>query len=206
MDEFEQTFFATFFLFLFSMLITPSVHAFTSPVGFSLLTIERDVYLEFPGPRDNVCGLRLNLLRSMNDGVCGLDLGVGLNVADRLIGIQIAGIGNTDARARIFGLQFGGLFNTDGEAYIVGLQFSILRNGILSSATLAGIQVSLFNDAYRTDVYGFQLSLINRARKVVGLQVGLFNSAEELYGVQLGLINLNQKGPFKFFPVINVGM
>lgn len=178
----------------------------TSPIGLSLVTVTEKFYLQYPGPKDDVFGLRLGLIRTVNENVTGIDLGLFHSVSTNYTGpLQIVAIDNlVKGKARVFGLQWGGIFNTNKEAQIVGFQLGF-KNTIQEEGTVVGFQLGFWNHAPKTDVYGGQLFLVNHARKVVGFQLGLVNIADRLYGVQVGLLNFNRGGPLRFFPLVNAG-
>lgn len=180
-----------------------------SPVGVSVFTFTDHMYLEFPTPESDVYGVRLNLLSSRHQNVGGVDIGLIMNTTKaNFTGIEFAGIVNrVYGRARILGLQFGGLYNLDYQASILGLQLAAFKNHIVEDGTLIGAQLSIgINEAPKTDIYGLQFALFNRARKVYGFQIGVVNIAENLNGIQIGLLNFNKNGlPLKFFPGINIG-
>jgi hypothetical protein len=67
------------------------------------------------------------------------------------------------------------------------------------------VHLALINQAPHTNVHGLQIGGFNKAQDVYGIQIGVLNMAENLHGLQIGLLNINDRGLFKFSPILNVG-
>lgn len=165
---------------------------------------------QIAGPDQSVVGLRGTAFYGENKNMFGADLAFGSSYTkETFAGTSFAGISNATGKAAyIFLLQGAGIANVNyGSAYVAGLQLAGVFNHNGGDGKVFGAQIAaIANDARKTDIYGLQLGLYNRARKVVGFQVGLVNFAADLRGIQLGLLNFNDRAvPFKVFPVFNIG-
>lgn len=76
--------------------------------------------------------------------------------------------------------------------------------GVWAEKSMSGLAISCFAIS-NGEVNGCQVGFVNVAKDVNGVQVGMLNGAKKLCGVQIGLLNVNERGPLKFFPMINVG-
>jgi hypothetical protein len=163
----------------------------TVPVQLSLYSPAQ----VFPEDTD-VVGLRLNLIRGVNNHVSGIDIGLwnraygdetafqlgGLNVVDGHYGGIQLGVANLVGET-FTGWQ-GGLFNmTRGES-------GMLQSGAMNLA-LSGLR-------------GVQLGFVNYAQDISGLQIGVFNACQVMYGVQIGLVNIiSDKNILPVLPIVN---
>lgn len=162
-------------------------------------------------PDQTVIGLRVNGIYGENRSTYGLDLGVLVsNSWETSAGAALAGFTNiTGKQAYILGVQAAGLANVNrGKARVFGFQVAGGVNTIKSEGSVYGGQIAILgNFSSQTNVYGFQVGLINRAKRVTGFQVGLLNFAESLRGFQIGLLNICTNGglPLPGVPLLNVG-
>lgn len=120
--------------------------------------------------KEDVQGVRINLLSGTNRNVTGLDIGGSSNVCSGdATGMQIAGIGLNMCMGDVTGVQIGGIGNG-------------------SKGVMAGVQVGGFGNVSEGDVTGVQVvGLFNGGEKVAGLQVaGGLNLGGDVTGVQLG--------------------
>lgn len=157
-----------------------------TPIGLGLIPPA-----QFPPEKFAVNGIRVSALMGSNRAVHGIDIGlIGNKTREDFAGFAVAGVFNYNkSTARIYGAQIAGITNINkGETRVIGLQAAIGAN---------------ISD--HTDIYGVQVGLYNRARKVYGLQVGLVNIAADLHGLQIGLANFNDGGYFRVSPIINFG-
>lgn len=177
---------------------------FVSPLAVGIINP-----VQFPPDDFNVAGLRLSLGWGDHRDVYGLDVGLLGNVTrQNFVGIGIAGGANiTHGDTTIIGLQLAGGANINFQkTKVVGLQLAGGVNSNSAESSVTGLQVALLaNLAAHTTVYGAQVGLYNRARKVYGLQVGLVNVADSLSGIQIGLVNFHHTGVFAVSPILNVG-
>lgn len=137
-----------------------------SPVGLAFAPAR---YLQYPGARCDVNGLRLGLTLAHNRQVNGIDIGA--------LGSWTDGDVN--------GLSFAGVCRSCGGAAF-GLHFSSVMN--YASGHVNGVQVAIVNSAY--GVNGLQAGLVNYVSEGSGCQLGVFNLAESLRGLQVGLVNM----------------
>jgi hypothetical protein len=132
--------------------------------------------------------------------VYGAQFTGGLNLAKgHMLGVQVAGFSNIVYKFS-FGVQIAGFFNVSMVS-MSGTQISGLSN--FTRGELSGLQLALLNQAgdiqgintyEQTQPTGFQIGLVNRARKMDGFQVGLVNFAERSQGTQIGLVNFFKGG------------
>ena len=165
--------------------------------------------LQVPSREKKIYGIRINPGFGAHKEVIGLDFGlIGNTTDENMIGFQVAGaFNNNRGSSTILGLQLASLANRNQKAArVIGLQFALGTNIHEGSGSVVGGQFSLFaNYAPKTNIYGLQVGLYNRAETVYGFQFGIVNVAEKLYGIQIGLLNYVNKGPIKFLPFLNIG-
>lgn len=127
--------------------------------------------------------LERSYLRNGHARFTGLQVGLLGNHADELKGVQF-GLHNTTVSMK--GFQVGGLVN---ECH---------------RGTGGQVGVSLVNWV-RDEFHGAQaLGLVNVCRgELRGFQLGLVNYARRLHGVQVGLANMIKEGPVGFLPLVN---
>ncbi|MCT4589659.1 MAG: hypothetical protein N4A71_17690 [Carboxylicivirga sp.] len=106
-------------------------------------------------------------------------------------GMQLTGIANVN-NGTAKGAQIAGIANISGDV-TNGLMLSGIAN--VSAANVTGMQLSLINTTHG-DMNGFQLGLVNYAKKIKGFQLGLINVADSIDGVALGLISYTRDGYF----------
>jgi hypothetical protein len=179
-------------------------HAAVSPLGIGIVNP-----VQFPPDDFNVAGLRLSLLWGDHRDVYGLDVGLLGNITrQEFVGIGLAGGANiTHGMTTIIGLQAAGGANIGYQkTTVVGLQLAGGLNYLTAESSVSGLQVAILgNLAAHTTIYGAQIGLYNRAKKVYGFQIGLVNVADSLSGIQIGLINFHHTGLFAISPIINIG-
>jgi hypothetical protein len=200
--------FFEFAVLLFALLVSDRAMAKAYPMGFSILALDKSVFWQAPSPESSVCGLRIGLVRSLNESVCGIDAGFLISESrEKFSGLALSGIGNISGDAKVYIVQGAGLLNRDRSAKIWGLQIAGGVNEIHDEGRVIGAQAALLgNWSPKANVLGFQVAAINKAAKVVGIQLGIWNTADELSGIQIGILNFNKaSSPLYFFPGINVG-
>lgn len=188
---------------LFLTIISLNTHCLVSPIGFSF-TSEGE-YGNFP-PKDwSVYGIRFNVFGAENKQVVGLDFG-GYNVTTDLIAGMQMGLFNHSKKDAYFILgQFGLMNSNKGKTYALGTQFAVFSNYNKGATEIVGIQFALANVGNETSVYGWQMGVYNKAKKIVGFQMGLINYVDSLYGIQLGLLNFCNSCFIPVSPGINIG-
>lgn len=131
-----------------------------------------------------------------------LAISLGVNLADRLEGLQLAVVANV-VRDDMDGAQVAAAFNRTGGgegAQVTGglnlggdhLEGSQVAGGLNVATMLAGAQVAPVNVA--DEVSGAQTGVVNVARRASGSQAGVVNVAAESRGLQLGVINVTKAG------------
>ncbi|MEZ0312119.1 MAG: caspase family protein [Myxococcota bacterium] len=93
----------------------------------------------------------------------GLQLAAGVNIADDVLGLQVAPV------------------NIAGD--VAGMQYGMVGVG----DDVQGAQIALVNVG--GDVRGVQLGLVNVGQVVTGAQIGLVNVSKEMHGVPFGLFS-----------------
>ncbi|WP_413581280.1 LA_2272 family surface repeat-containing protein [Bdellovibrio sp. HCB288] len=185
-----------------SLITSQSFAAFT-PLSVAIVPP-----IQFPPEDFSITGLRLSALWGQHRDVYGVDLGLLGNITDQdFVGIGVSGVFNaTYGNTRIIGLQLAGMGNYNKQkTSVVGLQAALMTNYNVAESSVYGVQLSLANISAFTAIYGLQLGLYNRAKSVYGFQIGLINVTDNLHGLQIGLVNMNNTGPFKISPILNVG-
>lgn len=194
---------------LVTLIIGSNGWAGSYPAGFSIFAPAPHIYWQAPSPDSAVCGVRLGIIRSLNDSVCGLDIGVLISqTKEKFSGIAISGLANiVDGDSKVYFLQAAGFINRSKGTKVLGFQIAGATNQIQGDGSVIGMQAAILgNWNPKTNIYGLQIGVVNRAAKVVGIQAGLCNIAEHLAGIQIGLANFNQSAdPFFFLPGINIG-
>lgn len=116
--------------------------------------------------------------------VRGAQFAVGLNLTDRLQGLQYSSGANV-ARD-VLGAQMGGLNLSRG--HLQGMQYGLINLG----DQVMGVQASLLN--FGRGVNGLQLGLLNMSGKLSGVGMGLINvsAVEPSHGLQFGLANFSR--------------
>ena len=174
------------------------------PIGVNLFSP-----VQFPSTDETIVGFRLNILYGQNKGMYGFDFGALVSeTKEKFVGVGVSGIANiTGQQAIVAGLQAAGIMNINhGSTTVYGLQLAGLFNNISGDGKVFGFQIAgLGNFASKTDIYGIQLGLYNKARKVVGFQFGLLNFCDSLHGIQIGVLNFSNHALLGVSPVINIG-
>lgn len=119
-----------------------------------------------------------NALYGLNGGLDGIEIGgiMNYNYGD-VTGVQLAGIANIN-KEHTHGLMWAGFYN-------------------LSMDDASGVQIADINTAIG-DFTGFQLGVINYAKRLKGVQLGLINVVGEDDGaVPIGLINIVKNGHYE---------
>ena len=175
----------------------------TSPVQFSFIY---PVGSNGQNALNKANNCSFNMLWGMNGGVKGFELGgIGNFNKGDVNGCQIAGITNI-TKGSITGAAISGIANIhsndtkglslSGIANIhAGKTKGLMLSGIvnISNKNMSGAQISLVNNTYN-DMDGFQLGLINYAKKLKGFQLGLINVTDSIDGIALGLISIYKDG------------
>ena len=190
---------------------TPQSRGFCVPLQVAIITP-----LQLVPSKNDVCGLRLDILYGENTKSYGLDIGlwnvseffagVGFGIANKtsdLKGVQV-GFSNVDT-SEGNGIQIG-ILNGSGSEFN-GVQFGLLNDTdsvIMDSKEVNGLQVGLVNTSLlglapwspedvdligNTKFKGVQFGLFNAKKTSTGLSIGLYNISESFYGLQFGLVN-----------------
>lgn len=193
-----------FSLILFTaLLLSPHTLAAFSPIGFSF-TSEGEVG-QFPHKDWSVYGVRFSAIEGTHRQVVGLDIGVLSQTTELSSGVQISVLNLNQKRTFVFGLQLGAIANNNrGPMSGFGLQMSLLSNYNKGKGHFVGVQMAASNVSHN-NVYGMQLGLYNKARRVVGFQVGVMNYCGNLHGMQIGLLNVCKSCLIGIMPGINIG-
>jgi hypothetical protein len=193
-----------FYTTILCFAVSTTSYAAVAPVSVSIIPP-----VQFPADDWNITGLRTSIIYGDHRNVYGFDFGLLGNVTQQdFVGIGISGVANvTHGSTHAIGLQLAGLVNVNtNKTNVYGLQVTAGVNVNTAQSAIYGVQLGLIgNFSSYTDIYGFQIGLINRANNVYGFQIGLVNQAVSLHGIQLGLVNINEKGLFKISPAINIG-
>jgi hypothetical protein len=105
-----------------------------------------------------------------------------------------------DEGYNVYGLRLNIFYGLNKD--VRGLDMGI---GLNESASMYGIQFSMFLNKVTESMLGMQFGMINKAGRVGGIQTGLINDTKNLAGLQFGLININRNGWLPFFPMMNIG-
>ncbi len=117
----------------------------------------------------------------------GMQAGLVNMVWGKMYGFQAAGLFNY-VEDETYGLQASGLVNYS-DTSVFGMQASGLVN---SAQNIYGAQISALN---RTEgLYGFQAGVVNYSRKNSGFQLGVVNIADTVHGGFFGLVNVFRGG------------
>ncbi len=130
---------------------------------------------------EDVSGLRLNFIYSVNRSVKYVDLGL----------INVATGGESE------GVEWALVAYNKGS-------FQGWQSGIaaVTRGSFTGLQTGWFTSAGQGK--GLQWGLVNTAQHWNGLQLGFVNYAQSLHGLQIGLINIIKTGgKFPVFPIVN---
>ena len=160
--------------------------ALTLSMG-SALAEERVIQLALFDPiqifkrTDDIRGLRLNFLYSMNQNVAGLDFGPVARVGGDFKGVQWSAVGLVHGSG--LGWQAGWIAN-------------------ITEGAFKGLQTGGFNSAGSGKL--FQFGAVNYGKNVEGFQLGFVNVAESLHGLQIGFVNvIKSKEKLPFLPIAN---
>jgi hypothetical protein len=139
-----------------------------------------------------VTGVQLVGGANFAHGVRGAQLAIGLNVADRLAGVQV-GSGNLVELGR--GAQIG-LINK--ATFWDGLQLGIVNR----AGEAHGVQLGLVNGSDQTT--GLQLAALNISEETGGVAVGLVNVARAAGGLSVGLVNISARHRGESLALLNL--
>ncbi len=143
----------------------------------------------------DVKGVQIAGISNITEGASsGVVIGGIANIATQTTdGFHLAGIANV-SNGSANGAQLAGIANING-ASTNGLMLSGIAN--IANDDMTGMQLSLINSSH-SNMNGFQLGLINFAKKLKGFQLGLVNVTDTLEGAALGLISVTRNGYFAF--------
>jgi len=140
------------------------------------------------------------LMNCVVDDAYGSQITGGMNlVKGAMVGFQLSVLSNIVYKYS-FGVQASGLFNVSVSS-MDGIQLSALSN--YTRGGLYGLQLGLLNQAGEmegknsydnTQPTGFQVGLLNIAKRMNGFQLGIINFAKQSQGTKIGLVNIYKKG------------
>ena len=136
-----------------------------------------------------------NILYGLNGGVNGVEIGSLLNYnKGQVKGFQLSGVSNIN-RAYSKGILLAGISNiiTDSSA---GLMVSGVIN--YTKKNSKGFQLSTLNIS-ANEFRGFQMGVVNYAKKINGVQFGLINILSDgEKGIPMGLVSIVKNGHYEF--------
>jgi hypothetical protein len=132
--------------------------------------------------KEDVSGLRLNLIYGVNQNVTGVDWGFVNHTRGDGFAWQAGGVGLVEKN--FTGWQDNWINVTRGE--------------------FTGLQSGVFNQAEKGN--GVQFGFVNVTKSMHGLQLGLLNMTDTLHGLQVGVGNVISKGKIPFLPIVNWSM
>ena len=136
----------------------------------------------------------VNVLYGINGGLTGMEIGGGMNYNQGDVsGCQLAGVVNIN-KGQTHGAMLAGDVNISlGQTS--GAMISGLYN--LTTEDSKGVQISTVNNA-TADYTGFQMGVINYAKRLDGVQLGVVNvvgDGDE--AIPIGLINVVKNGHYE---------
>ncbi len=136
-----------------------------------------------------------NILYGLNGGLNGFELGSILNYnKGKVIGFQLAGVSNITTN-NSKGFLLSGVSNIN-----MGHSDGVVISGVLnySNQNSKGFQFSTINFA-TNEFGGFQLGVVNYAKKLKGIQLGVINILDDgEKGLPIGIVSIVKNGYFEF--------
>jgi len=135
-----------------------------------------------------------NILYGLNGGINGVEIGSILNYnRGKVTGFQLSGVSNINSGISK-GFLLSGVSNICGDS-----TFGLLLSGVLnySKGNSTGLQLSTINIS-ANKFKGFQLGVVNYAKKIKGVQLGVINIlGDEEKGIPIGLFSIVKKGLYE---------
>jgi len=135
-----------------------------------------------------------NILYGLNAGVNGFEMGSIFNYnKGGVTGLQISGVSNINT-GHSKGFLLSGVSNVCGDS-TSGLLLSGMLN--YSKGNSAGLQLATINISVN-EFNGFQLGILNYAKKIEGVQLGVINILGDIEkGVPIGLFSIVKNGLYE---------
>lgn len=138
----------------------------------------------------------LSIPSDMECTTCLLDVGALTSNNYSVYGVSVAGLSGYSQEAS--GIICGGCVLASKEYFGVLVAGLAIESRVTKGLAVAGLGCAA------NELYGVQISAVNRANKMRGVQIGLFNKAtEDICGVQIGLFNMIGRDEKNIVPLIN---